>query len=246
MDYSSHLKPLGLNDKESLVYTTALSMGIFSASEISARTGVKRPTCYVVLEELMSKGLMTVVHQAKKLLYKAESPENILMQARRNLALAEKILPSLLGLNAQSKNAPVIKFYSGRKGVQNIFDDSIKNFTGTKEHYVIGSAQHLIDMTGEDFVQEFVKRRVEAGVKVYGIRIKEKENHNPLFSPNKMLRETRYSPPGMEIPSTVFIYKNKVAMLSTEDIFGFIVESKEFAQTMLVLFKSLWEISTPA
>ncbi len=246
MDYSPHLRSLGLDSKESTIYTHALMLGIFSASEIAAKTGLKRPTCYVILESLAEKGLVSVVHQSKKLMYKAESPNLLLKQAEQNVVVAKNIIPSLLGLHRPGEGAPIIRFYSGKKGVQSIFEDSLTG--GIQEYYCIGSARHLVETAGKEFMENYVKRRVKLGIKVIGVRLEDKEVEDKMYDPTdkKALRETRFAPEGTVIPNTMFIYKNKVAVISTRDNFGFLVESTDFAESMLTLFKALWKVSRKA
>ena len=65
------LEKLGLNEKESKVYIAALEMGKFSILALSEKTGIKRPTCYLVLYELIKKGLISTFPKAKKVLYVA-------------------------------------------------------------------------------------------------------------------------------------------------------------------------------
>ncbi len=60
------LKKLGLTEKEAVIYINALSLGTFSVSSIAQKTGIKRPTCYIILDELIKKNLVTRVPRAKK------------------------------------------------------------------------------------------------------------------------------------------------------------------------------------
>ena len=50
------LEKLGLSEKESKIYIEGLGLGKFSVMGISEKTGIKRPTCYLVLEELKKFG----------------------------------------------------------------------------------------------------------------------------------------------------------------------------------------------
>ena len=61
---------------------------------------------------------------------------------------------------------------------------------------------------------------------------------------DKSLREIRYAPEDIYIPDTIIIYGSKVATISTQKgNFGFVVEDKEFFESMMGLFKALWRIS---
>jgi hypothetical protein len=54
----------------------------------------------------------------------------------------------------------------------------------------------------------------------------------------------RLAPEDIHIPETIFIYDDKVAVISTrKENFGFVVDSKDFSQSMKGLFSALWQIS---
>jgi hypothetical protein len=104
----------------------------------------------------------------------------------------------------------------------------------------------LVEAAGEDFMRDYVMRRIKKGIKGISIRMRETEINDPIYAGGKdMLRDIRFAPKGIYIPSTVFIYANKIAIVSTiKSNFGIMIENKEFYETVLGLFKALWGIST--
>jgi len=237
------LEMLGLSDKESRLYLAALELGTFSVFEIAARSGLKRPTCYIILDELTKRGLFSMEITKKKRLYKVESPTAFIRQAKNNLNYAEQIVPSLLAKISEDKERPKMKYYFGQKGVQNIYDDLL-TVTG-KTMYYVGSNESRIGAVGEEFLKGWVKRRFEKGIKVQAIRMREEQPKDHLLSDTKeLLREIRYAPKDVFIPDTICIIGNKVAVVFTEKgNMGFVIDSPEFSKTMLSLFKVLWSVS---
>jgi sugar-specific transcriptional regulator TrmB len=63
------IQSLGFGDKEARVYLALLEMGIGSAISVSVRAKIKRPTAYVILDELIQKGAVIVIPRSKKKLY---------------------------------------------------------------------------------------------------------------------------------------------------------------------------------
>lgn len=59
MQIIESLESLGLNEKEAKVYTALLQLGRVSAYSVSEKSGLKKPTTYVVLGELVKKGLVS-------------------------------------------------------------------------------------------------------------------------------------------------------------------------------------------
>ena len=89
------------------------------------------------------------------------------------------------------------------------------------------------------------KKRIQLGIKSISIRMRETEITSKNYQDKDgALREIRYAPKEIYIPDTIIIYGSKVATISTiKGNFGFVVEDKEFSESMMGLFKSLWKIS---
>ena len=68
---------LGLNEKQAKVYLALLQLGSGSVPSISVRSDVKRPTAYLILEELRQKELVNLVPKSTKI-YTAKSPQILL------------------------------------------------------------------------------------------------------------------------------------------------------------------------
>jgi sugar-specific transcriptional regulator TrmB len=238
------LEMLGLRGKEARLYLAALSSLPFTVADISKKSGLKRPTCYLILDELTKRGLISIVPKAKKRLYSAEPPEALIKQAKRSLSYAEKFVPSLRSLFQEGKDTSIVKYYYGQNGIRNIYEDILDS--GVKEMHYIGSSKPLVEMAGDDFMRDYVVRRVKRGIHAQSIRMRGTEHNEQIYAGGKnMLREIRFAPEGIFIPSTVFIYADKIAIVSTtKSNFGILIENKEFYQTVLGLFKALWSIST--
>ena len=75
MNTSESLSILGLNEKQAAIYIALLQIGRSSAYAIADKALIKRPTTYVILGELIEKGLVSRIPRIRKKLYVAISPE---------------------------------------------------------------------------------------------------------------------------------------------------------------------------
>ncbi len=66
---TKNLETTGLTQKESAVYLALLETGQASIAGLAQKTGIKRPTCYLIIDELIKKGLATSVPVGRKTLY---------------------------------------------------------------------------------------------------------------------------------------------------------------------------------
>jgi sugar-specific transcriptional regulator TrmB len=166
------LEKLGLPDKESRVYLAGLELGKFSVLALANKTGIKRPTCYLILDELVKKGLVTTFPKAKKVIYVAEHPNTLLKKSEDSLRVAKEIMPELQGLMDLTSEKPELKTYSGQKGIQQIYELMLDE---KKDLYYITSVTELVKSAGKEFLDDWIKRRIALGVKTYRISVKEEE-----------------------------------------------------------------------
>ena len=232
---------MGLTEKESKVYLSALEMGKFSVLALSEKTGIKRPTCYLILDDLIRKGLITTFPKAKKILYVAEHPNALLKNAADSYALAKNLMPELQALMETQSEKPLLKVYTGKKGIEGIYEDILE--TGETFRY-IASVKELTDMVGKDFLDNWIKRRIAKKIQSISIRVEETELDYPLYGAESgNIRDIRYAPKGFKTPYSIFIYGKKAAFMATKDQFGFIVESGDLSVSMRALFDVVWSIS---
>src|SRR3989338_8173947 len=120
MRIEESLRSLGLSAKESEVYLALLSLGQTTAYAVAEKSGLKRPTVYVVLDDLRKKGLVLKIPNAKKQVFTAKSPEEFFGEAEERLRIAKQSLPDLLALaDKPEKNFKTLYF----EGEQNVKQD---------------------------------------------------------------------------------------------------------------------------
>ena len=87
------LQQIGLEEKEAEVYLALLSLESSTAYQIAQHCEVKKPTVYVILEELRQKGLVLKVPHAKKALFAARNITEYLHEQRQKIKAVETIVP---------------------------------------------------------------------------------------------------------------------------------------------------------
>lgn len=103
----------------------------------------------------------------------------------------------------------------------------------------------LYVIPGKDFMDSYVKYRIQMGYSLRVIRSKPKELAKEVWQTSTQEnRQLRYAPQDMVFSMTTYLYDNKVALISTDkENFGLIIESGEYVKNMKNLFEALWQIS---
>ena len=250
MKYTAKIKAqitsLGFTDKEAEVYLAALEMGQFSITSLSHRSGVKRPTCYLIIDSLMKRGFITQIPRAKKMLYSAESPDQIKKEIDAKSKQIDRLLPELQRIRKSGSEDAMVKFYRGEQGIEAIYSAVLKD--RPKATYAMMNMDECLSVIDNDFLADWIKNRVKLGIKAHIIETG--KAYSPL-DPKKFgdsvsgLREVRHFPGSMPIPGEIIAYHpNKVAFISTKkDDFSFIVTSVEFYKTIKTVFDLLWSLA---
>lgn len=236
------LQKLGLSDKEAKVYLASMELGPSPVQSIGSKAGVNRATTYVMIETLIERGLMSSFEKGKKRFFTAESPLRLLSilhkeeaELKDKMRNLEEIVPHLNALLAKVEERPRVRFYEGKEGLRAVQEDFLR--TNDKRIETIYSAEYIRQVFTDDERKEYVRKRMEKGIKVRSIYTFGKNNLTDKTA-------TRFKVPTSKFPlfCDIIMYNNNVAITSLKGrLFGIIVESKEFADTMRSIFELSWE-----
>jgi len=245
MSIESVLKDLGLPKNKGVVYLATLESGPASAADIGKRAGLPRTTTHEILQQLVGLGLVSFVTKIRTRLYTAEPPAKLKTLIKEKERRLEKILPELNLLTNLVGDKPHVKFYEGVEGVKAVFEDTLT----VKNKLLRGilSMRDLYEMPGKKYMDDYVERRIDAGIKLEVIRSAAKEVEETWPFSAQENRKLHYAPDGMVFPMTVYLYDNKVGFIGTQkENFGMIIESEDFYRTQINFFEILWQVTRVA
>jgi len=251
MDIIPYLRELGLTDKEIQVFLACLERGETNAVPVARATGLPRNSAVYVLEQLKNKGLIDIVERASRKIYIAKSPRTLVtLLKQEQTRLAEKVeslessLPTLNSLYAHNPFQPHVRIYRGRDEIRQLYEEMLQS--PVNEIWYVGEYDKIIDVLGERYLREWIKRRIAKRIKTRSIRVRGTENPDALFQASKETnRQIRYAPTEFKSPGHVNIYGDNVAVVTTaKEDFGLVTTSREYAQIMQSWFQQLWKVSS--
>lgn len=242
-EYIQLLLQFGLTDKECAIYVALLELGEGDVSEIAAHAGVKRPTAYFVIDDLIRKGFVSPLGGAVKR-FVAEKPQKLLAVERAKVNQLEKMLPGLMGLASKSKHKPSVRFFTGIDGVRAVYEESLLQ-PANSEVLAMGNAK-AVESNIRDFGEWYIQRRVQGKIRMRAIATTDDYSVQLAARDKDELRQTRYLDEALFTQDVeVNIYGNKVAMISfvEGELLGIIIESKVFAAGHRQMFELLWKLA---
>jgi sugar-specific transcriptional regulator TrmB len=193
----------------------------------------------------MEKGLMSTFEEGKKTFFAPESPEalrRVLDQQKESIRTREselsRLLPNLAHLFESAGERPVVRFFPGKEGITATREEALT--TKDKKVYTIFSYEHLRKIYSEQELDEFSDKRKALNIFSKGIHL-----HKPYFAKaglDKLTERGFLAPELLPLTIDISIFDNKTSIRSLEgNLFGVIIESKEIAENMRLIFEFLWK-----
>jgi sugar-specific transcriptional regulator TrmB len=241
MNISEALSVLGLNDKQIAVYTALLQLGKGSAYSIADKSGLKRPTTYVILSELIDKGLAERVPRARKKLYRPTSPEEAFGVAEERLSMAKEKLPELLAMTKGAETKVNVLYFEGLKGIKQVMEYKRDEDKGKE---ILGFYATSKDLPQElqDFFEEWNNKNVKRKITMRGIV----PDHDSLTYYRES--DARHGRSMKVVPHSEFssevaidISDNIVRIHDYKNLQGIAIENGDVARTMREIFEMVWK-----
>jgi sugar-specific transcriptional regulator TrmB len=237
---------LGLSELECKFYLSSLESGSASIGELAKKTGIDRSTAYFIADELKNKGFLEEDFKKYKKLVFVKEPSYLIQQIaqkRDRLIQKEKelneIIPQISASYSRGDFKPILRFYHGYNGLNEIRDDI---FSTKGDEILLYTNQKSSEMVfSEKDRREFIKKRIKFGKSIRVLAIDEPSVKKLIGSDDDEIRVTRLLPKNTFFTAETYIYGDKVAMLDfNKDIIGFVVKSAEFTQAQRSIFEALW------
>lgn len=239
----TQLIELGFSDKEARVYFALLELGSASPAEVARRSGVKRSTTYVLLEELEQKGLVRRSPKGRRTVFSLDDPDKLTELIESRARLVQTIAPLLSTHAGAARQRPRVNFYEGATGVIRVYrmwQRKAKQKDAPKEIIWYGSLAELekqfegeLDRCYEVWDQQKISVRELIGATAYEKRfVRKHAGKNRVF---------RHLPKSKPIAIDFGIYGNQVAIFQLRrNPFVLVIESTDVAEAFRILFDLAW------
>ncbi len=243
------LKKLNLTEKEARVYLALLELGPSTPYKIAKRSQLKRPTAYVIAEELVEKGLIIQMTGEKQKMYIARSPESYIEDVEKRISEAKKIIPELSALQRKQSDKPNVLYFEGVEGMKKAYEYRLKDFKNKEIVGFFARADNLDERLTHEVFIPWNEAKITNNIKVRGYTVDDhklgkdysrfltgKDAKGKGLIRAKFLPDTLYSADcsveSFEWGVRICIMKSKQAL---------IIESYELAKALREIFELLWE-----
>ncbi len=237
---SKDLERIGFNEKEASLYLAALELGESNIQQLAKKSGVKRTTAYDIIESLKQKGFMTQMTKNKKMLFSAVDPRKLESEIEERRHVVKRAMPELLAIANSLDSKPKVSFFEGHDGIKEVYKDTL-NYTD--QELLAWVAEEAVEHFDIDFLNNvYLPKRIEKKIWVRAIAPNVAAMRDYHEIDEKSLRKTRLTAPdafGLDVEINLY-GKNRIALMSFEESFGMIIESKKIFNTLKNIFEMNW------
>jgi len=241
-----NLQDLGLTDKEAKVYASLSEVKEATPQQLAVRTGINRATSYVILENLLKRGLVKSAMKQKKLHYILESPAqiiNLLEKQKKEIEdrinQAKVILPELDMLEKLTSQRTDVKFFEGHKVAQLMQKEIASSKADSiDEMYNLNMALQYFPLAHNDHRKALYRKKI----KIRSLVVFDSKEVLPR-APQLWHEEKRYLPSDkFPLNAEIVFFNDKVLIASLkDDLIGLIIGNKAIVNGFKIMFELAWQ-----
>lgn len=241
---AKELENIGLSEKEAKVYLAALELGPSTAQAIAAKATVNRSNTYVMIEQLIKRGLMSSFEKGKKRYFLAGKPTQLLYllkEKRRVLDNEEVAINKILELIrvrlVEGSNIPTAVVYEGAEGLW------------AAQQLLMKNTEEVWELVPVDIVREYLPEISKGDVrenfsKQFKIRSLYSSKDGPTQEVKNNVEYRYFSPDLFPIETEVIIFSSTVVITAySPRIVSIHINNEKIAKSARVLYQALWDIA---
>src|SRR3989344_3477902 len=239
---ASTLQQVGLAEKEAAVYLALLSIETATAYQIAQHCDVKKPTVYVILEDLRKKGLVLKVPHAKKALFAARNISEYLQEQENKIKAVREIVPKLYALGNANRSG--VYFFNGLRGIQQAIDYKFDSMRG-KTFYSFYSTAVADNKEVMRLYAMWDRKALKSGISFRVVVPREKGRYyrelSELAREYERIEIRTLSEHGFPPTTSIEIANDFVRIIDEEKEEATIIDNVQVANAMRQIFEIVWE-----
>lgn len=227
------------------MYLALLELGESTPLSVSRVARVKRPTTYVILQELLEKGLVTHVTRGRGVHYRALDPSVLYESQESALAQLKGALPLLSsladrGADGLLRSVSDMRVFQGVSGLKQIMQDTL---SAKGEILCWVDLELVTNKVFRDYWARYIRQRVAKRLRVRAIMVADQAAISFRARDREELRESVLIPKAdYPLNGEMNIYNDKIAILSYDEPVGVIIQNRAIADMQRSIFNLSFQL----
>ena len=236
------LYSLEISDSQSEVYLALLELGDANYTELSKKIGIKRTTLYSIIDKMEEKGL--IKKSLDKKTFEPVHPQQVFEKLQGNNLIFFHALPQFQSLMKQPEKITKVKFYKGRKGIQQLFIDELAYYKTNQDKVIkilSGAAFYAYNAEQRD---QYAIKRQQMGFDTRIIASYDMKDLVKKYKKQFSTQKIKILPENLgNMTGRIAASPSRISLIGfIKDESGIIIESKELADTYIKFFNFTWNL----
>lgn len=247
MSMLDDLISIGLTSGEARVFLTLLKLGSAKVGQIVRDSTVSYSKVYDVLDRLSSKGLVSHIILGNVKYFNAVEPyrleeyiKNKEQEVHKQLETANKVIPELAKIADKNRQNDMAEIFIGDRGIKTAYEILLRDATSKNILYYFYPFEgyHPIASPFYSRLYLFQKQKKVQQRGIATLDFKQSKHYAEIAKGVKMKFVD------FPLPATMDIFKDKLLIISWENVTGILISSKEIAGHFRNYFDSIWKLAT--
>ena len=247
MSMLDDLISIGLTSGEAKVFLTLLKLGSAKVGQIVKDSNVSYSKVYDVLDRLSSKGLVSHIIFGNIKYFNAVEPFRLEeyikseeQEVRKQLETANKVIPELAKIADKNRQNDMAEIFIEDKGIRTAYEILLRDATSKDILYYFYPFEgyHSIASPFYSRLYLFQKQKKVQQRGIATLDFKQSKHYAEISKAVKMKFVN------FPLPATMDIFKDKLLIISWENVVGILISSKEITGHFRNYFNSIWKLAT--
>jgi len=237
------LEIFGLANKEARAFIACLELGTAKMTDIARQADLKRPTTYLVIEDLEKKNLISRIQKGKIDYYKAVAPQTLLEVELEKTHMIKELIPSLCDISEQRDKANITLF-EGKEQLSRVHELLFRS----KDLFSLVYLDEYWKLFGEEHNRHLYEILKRHGGLSHLLLPKTKKIIEYIERKYRNgMQEIRFLPSDFKTENRVSIAFNEslVVFISYGSITATVIEDKDILAFQKQMWQHLWNQSVP-
>ena len=238
---------IGLTSGEARVFLTLLKLGSSKVGQIVKDSNVSYSKVYDVLDRLSSKGLVSYIISGNVKYFNAVEPYRLEeyvkskeQEIRKQLETANKLIPDLVKIADKNRQNDMAEIFIGDKGIRTAYEILLRDATSKDILYYFYPFEGYHPIASPFYSRLYLfqkqKKVQQRGIATLDFK---RSKHYAEISKGVKMKFVDFP-----LPATMDIFKDKLLIISWENVVGILISSKEIAGHFRNYFDSIWKVAT--
>lgn len=241
------LQQFNLSEKHTAIYLAALRESPASVAELAKAADIKRPTAYVIIDELLEQHILRELPEASQRTFEAIQPKELLEELRRKVYALEKMVPELEQTIGQT-HSPHVRVYEGSTAIEQVYTMLKPDAYNNKELLFFGSVSRVHEQFGFelDYFLNFIKHKKVRGREILAQDVASKKLAEVVESANNKQYQVRFLSNELLPLDEAAIIGNRLFLFDLSGTpLAIVIESEAICNTHRALFETAWQQAVP-